>query len=383
MLTHAFGQAEMGQHPAIGLGRNTSNRPRKVLHSQASKPPAEEAGIGFTVVNFNTSTCTLRCVASLAAAHCPPRWILVLDNGSDLADYNALLAGINKQHACELIVYRSDTNLGFAAGSNVLVDELLRLPSCSHIGLLNNDAVAQPCLLVALRDALLADPAHHGMAGGRMHKLADATQTDTLGISVYASLMPADRHSSTDTYLGPTGGCCLITVECARDLIASTGHFFDPRYFCYCEDTDLVLRANLLGYRPAYTDTLVALHEGQASSSGVSNKDFIAYHGWRNVIWMHVKLLPARTLWRHAFWLTLAHLLWSGRHLLTGNVSLPWRVYRDAWRGWPGLWQERKRLKPIWRISPSELEKRLHPRFYRAGYITDLLRSMLTRSKVG
>ena len=40
-----------------------------------------------------------------------------------------------------------------------------------------------------------------------------------------------------------------------------------------------------------------ALHQGQASSGGAARDDFIAYHGVRNVIWMHVKLMPTALLW--------------------------------------------------------------------------------------
>ena len=101
-----------------------------------------------------------------------------------------------------------------------------------------------------------------------MHKLADPAEVDTLGIAMYASLMPADRKSLDDTFIGPTGGCCMLTRALIERLKAVSGYCFDPRFFCYCEDTDMVLRAVLLGYRPIYLDQLVALHEGQASSGG-------------------------------------------------------------------------------------------------------------------
>lgn len=354
----------------------TSAWPEHVL--QTASAGGQDNGVGFTVVNFNTSACTLRCVASLASATPPPQWVMVLDNGSGSEDFEVLLAGLDHPWACEVRLFRSVHNLGFAAGSNFLVDRLLALPMVRHIGLLNNDAVAKPCLVAALLEALDANPARHGLAGGRMHKLANEAEPDTLGIALYASLMPADRHSTEDTYLGPTGGCCLLTVACARDLIATMGYFFDPHYFCYCEDTDLVLRANLLGYEPAYTDTLVALHQGQASSGGAARDDFIAYHGVRNVIWMHVKLMPTALLWRHSGWLLLAHTLWAGRKALAGNIALPYRVYRDALRRVPELWAERRRLGPVWRVPAQQIAGRMHRRFYRKGYVWGVLRQLWT-----
>lgn len=354
-------------------------QPEKVQQTDACGLLGEHNGIGFTVVNFNTSALTVRCVASLAAAANPPEWVLVLDNGSSASDFEALKVGLKTSLSCAVYVYRSHVNLGFAAGTNFLVNQLLSMPSCSHVGLLNNDAIAKPSLITELQGALSAAPQRSGLAGGRMHKLADELQPDTLGIAIYASLMPADRHSVVDTYLGPTGGCCLLTIECVKDIVNTTGYFFDERYFCYCEDTDLVLRANLLGYEPAYTDTLVALHQGQASSSA-QRDDFIAYHGWRNVIWMHVKLMPTSVLIRHSLWLVLAHLLSIGRHLSSGKISLLWRVYRDAFKLLPSILRERKMLQPLWRLPRQQLERRIDARFYRKGYLAAAMKQFMRTS---
>ncbi len=211
-----------------------------------------------------------------------------------------------------------------------------------------------------------------------MHKLHDPHEVDTLGISLYGSLMPADRKDTHDTYLGPTGGCCLMTRSFVQDIIATTGYFFDPRYFCYCEDTDLVLRANLLGYRPAYVDQLVATHEGQASSQ-VQNANFIAYHGLRNAIWMQWKLLPASILVRHLPWLLLANLLTVVRQTLSGRLGVLFAIYRDALRELPAISKERRRILPLMRISTAELRTRINSRFYRQGYASLVLAELRSR----
>lgn len=341
--------------------------PEKNRVTPASGGQAVASGVGFTVVNFNTSRQTLRCVASLSQASPPPERILVLDNDSAEGDFEVLARGLQSPGPSEVVLYRSPKNLGFAAATNFLVNELLATPGCRHIGLLNNDAVAEPCLVQELLTALAKEPRRHGLAGGRMHKLADPSKPDTLGISIYACLMPADRVGTEDIFLGPTGGCCLLTREFAEDLISTTGYFFDERYFCYCEDTDLVIRANLLGYQPAYADRVVALHEGQASSGSCPN-DFIAYHGWRNTIWMHGKLIPREILLRGLPLLALAHALSVARYLLRGKPRLAWRVYRDGLGGLPAMLEERRRLASRWRVGAEVLRARICPRFYRRGY---------------
>lgn len=307
----------------------------------------------------------------------PPAWIWVLDNASEAADYDLLAAGLMPAPASQIKLFRSTINLGFAAGSNFLIEQLLLFEDCKYIGLLNNDAVALPNLVQVLRDAL-APQQPIGMSGARMHKLNNPKEVDTLGISLYASLMPADRKDLADPYLGPTGGCCMMTCTFLQDVIATTGYCFDARFFCYCEDTDLALRANLLGYRPAYSDQLVALHEGQASSSKVASH-FIAYHGLRNAIWMHFKCLPDKLLLCHVHWLVLAHLLTIVRQTLSGRAGVIIRVYRDALASRTFIRQERRNLQHVSRISPGCWQSIISRHFYRAGYTRQVLRGWFHR----
>lgn len=341
--------------------------PQLVARWGASRPPVVHRGAGVTVINFNTADQTLRCLSSLAACSEAPAWILVLDNASGLSDYEKLRSGCGAFLGGELRLYRSDVNIGFAAGSNFLLNELLQEPECCFLGLLNNDAVASPAFVTSLVDALAVDSARIGLVGGRMHKLYEPERVDTLGISIYASLMPADRHDLGDPFFGPTGGCCFLSRELVEMLKTVSGYCFDERYFCYCEDTDLVMRANLLGYEPAYVDEVLALHEGQASSGGGFNR-FIAYHGIRNTIWLHLKLFPRSLLLRQGGWLFLAHFMAVVRHFLAGNGAVLWLVYRDAWARRGEFLAEYQRFRGHVKLTPRELRSRFAAGFYRRGY---------------
>ena len=169
----------------------------------------------------------------------------------------------------------------------------------------------------------------------------------------------------------------MLTRQCVERLLALSGYCFDPRYFCYCEDLDLVLRTLLLGYHPVYLDKLLAWHEGQASSGGGYNP-FIAYHGLRNTLWMHVKLFPSGLLWRYGIFLLLAHFLMVGRHTIAGRFSLMWRVYRDALRRAPEFLQDRKQLARKLQgcgAAPGVLSHRITRRFFRSGYLRLVLQA--------
>lgn len=334
-----------------------------------SVPPS--GGCGYTVINFNTSAQTLRCIASLAECQDPPQWIYVLDNASTVDQFEALQTGLAPAHQTEIRLFRSDINTGFARGSNLLIEQLMLLPECKFVGLLNNDAVAMPLLVTELKKAISQQPGY-AMAGARMHKLSNPTEVDTLGISLYRSLMPADRHELIDIYLGPTGGCALFTVAFLNDVFEMSGYIFDERFFCYCEDTDLVLRGRLMGHQAIFVDQLLALHEGQASSMTDGN-NFIAYHGLRNVIWMQLKLLPVSIFIRYLPWLLIAHLATLARYLLTMRAKLLLNIWRDALTLTASLRTEHYQLHHKSKYNTDRFSKLITRRFYRADYLKSIL----------
>ena len=94
-----------------------------------------------------------------------------------------------------------------------------------------------------------------------------------------------DLSPETQTVFGPCGAAFVIR----RDLYAELGGF-DEDFFCYCEDADLNLRANLLGEVCVTVPDAVIDHIGSATHSVRS--DFAVKHGYRNRFWMYVKGFP-------------------------------------------------------------------------------------------
>ena len=331
-------------------------------------------GLAVAVINFNTTAQTLRCIESLREQSGIYR-IAVLDNASAATEYEALALAVGGQ-SDGVTLLRSDVNLGFAGGCNLLLDSLLRDPCVDQVLLFNNDAVALPGMVNALASASAQYP-QAGLVGGRVHRLASPDQPDSLGIALYSSLMASNRKTTEDPYLGPTGGCCLLSRAFIEDIQAAMGMVFDVSYFCYWEDTDLVLRAILLGYAPVYTDQLIALHEGQASSGGKFN-EFVAYHGLRNAIWTFVKCMPAALIIRYGLLFVLANLMSVARFLVAGQWRLAVRIYRDAFRGLPACWQSRQRVMSARRAPVAQLKARISNKFYESGYIREAAKRLFS-----
>ena len=340
-------------------------------------PPAPQDDVVAAVINFNTAALTRRCTKSLADAGIGG--VLVLDNASAAMDFERL----QDDHADaggQVRVIRSEENLGFAAGSNLLIAQALRDPRCQRVLLLNSDAVA----IAAGVDRCLAGmrSAGHDLMGGRMLKPAPegsaAPVVDSLGITLYKSLLASNRMSTEDAYLGPTGGFAIYSRRFLEEVMRVHGYVFDPSYFCYAEDTDLCVRARLLGVSVGYTDEVVAYHEGQASNAGRYD-DFILYHGIRNSIWMAAKSMPGWVLVTQLPWVMALHAGIILRHTLQGRFITLVRLYRDAICGLPRVLAARKTVQRSRRVTLAQFRAHIDSHFYETRFLQGAIRDLFRR----
>lgn len=343
------------------------------LAHQRSTTPVPPARAAVVLVNYNTADRSLRCVASLHGLRERIR-LIVVDSGSQPGDLALLRDGLARDWPeAELIA--SPLNIGFAAGCNRAIARVLPDGAISHVLLLNNDAVATDALRAWVVDHL-DGRVDADLAGGRVLKLdAGSDEIDSLGIAFYRSLLASNRLDPQDPYFGPTGGCALYARRVLDALQQAHGYVFDEDFFCYAEDTDVAARALLLGFEPAYSDAVLARHEGQASSGGGFN-DFVLYHGIRNSLWMLLKCVPASVILRHLPSLVAIHAGIVLRHGLRGKWRVVWRLYRDALGGSVRMLRKRRQIQRGRTIKPRAFAQRVSERFYDRGYVRTALRDL-------
>ncbi len=296
------------------------------------------------------------CVESLGRQTRRDFEVIVIDNsGKGLVRRNAAAPGVR--------VIENERNAGFGAAIN----QGYLASSAPYVATLNDDAVAEPRWLEALVSAIERRP-DAGMCASQVRFFGEH-RLDSAGMLVARDASSKQRGHGRlpedfpvpEEILFPSGSAALYR----RAMLDDIGGF-DPRFFLYCEDTDLGLRARWAGWKCLYVPDAVVHHHYSHSAGGASPMK--AYYVERNRLFVLAKNFPARMLLAAPF-ATLARYLWHAGYLLRntgaaarfragGNAGprMAWYVIRahasllaNARR----LWAQRRAIRARARITPA------------------------------
>ena len=203
--------------------------------------------VGVVVLNWRRPREILACLASISEQDYPSYEIVVVDNGSA----NGSVEVIQRQFPA-IGVIENGRNLGFAAGSNVGIDYLVRR-GADYVLLLNDDALCDPDVLHRMVELAEAEP-DIGMlgptifyadvpgniiwsAGGSIDRLGRARHLQENEISDGPLPPPQDVDYVT--------GCALLI----RSGVIATVGLLDERFFAYWEEVEWCARVRAAGYR--------------------------------------------------------------------------------------------------------------------------------------
>jgi GT2 family glycosyltransferase len=245
--------------------------------------------ISVILVNYHTARHTMNAVASITAQHAvaTPE-IIVVDNSASDAESALLSAHLPDTVTC----IRNPENTGFARACNLAFAQ----SSGEFILLLNPDARLLPGALSKLADSLANHP-NAGAVGPRVYwdddcryLMPPSTYPSLSGfyqeavsraiprLSAHPSLrfrkkaLQAWTCTTTIPVEALSGGHVLIR----REAIQRCGGLFDPRFFMYWEDTDLMHRLKKHGYRLYLEPGAGCLHYYEHSHA----KDQLIAQGW-------------------------------------------------------------------------------------------------------
>jgi GT2 family glycosyltransferase len=220
---------------------------------------------------------------------------------------------------------------------------------------LNADTVLEPDCLGRLTAAMAGDPTLGGVQprilqlerGNRrdpddpnavVYSLGQALTADGRGREDGARSRQGMVATDRREIFGVCGAACLLR----RELLVALGGY-EERYFAFCEDVDLNVRARIAGWRFRLEPDAVVWHAGQAAwrvgfaRPAADNARLVA----RNRLATQVKFMPARSIPRivvvEAGALAKAAVARRFLPTLAGKLA--------ALRWLPGLLRERRRLR--------------------------------------
>jgi GT2 family glycosyltransferase len=241
--------------------------------------------VSAIVVNWNGGAMLLEALASLFAQTWPRLEVILVDNGS--TDGSADQA--RRCFGDRIAIIRNATNQGYARGNNVG----FRAAKGEWIFLLNSDAVCDPDAVAELM-RFVADKPDVGQLACRVVRADQPHVFDSVGLLLYPDGVCRARgwqekdqgqYDRAEEVLAPHGCACALR----RTMLDRVG-VFDEDFFCYLEDLDLGVRAQLAGWKCWYVPDALVRHRKSATAGNYSV--FKAYHVERNRLYCLWKWMP-------------------------------------------------------------------------------------------
>jgi GT2 family glycosyltransferase len=322
-----------------------------------------EPRVTVIIPTLRADSALAECVGSLEAQTISDFDVIVVDNsGQGLANR---LEEVRRRAR----VIENPGNAGFGAA----VNQAIRASATPYVAVLNDDTIAHPGWLEAMLRAA-EERYETGMCAPQI-RLFGEDRLDSAGMLLCRDgsskqrghLEPVSNYTERRQVLLPSGCAALYK----RDMLDETG-LFDERFFLYCEDTDLGLRARWKLWECVYVPEAVVEHRYSHSAGNAS--PLKAYYVERNRLFVLVKNFPLAGVLAAPF-VSLARYLWHVVYLAGGRGKaaqhgaaglsgwkLPWYVVRAHAAlipELPRLVRERRRIQHHARMQPKQFRKML------------------------
>lgn len=274
------------------------------------------------LVHWNQAADCLATIDRFSEREVPVR-LTVVDNASRAEQVEALLDGIadRRRGGADIEVLALSENTGFGPGANAGIRRFLDRPEDGDwVALAPHDVDPFPGTLAGMLDAAAAHP----MAGLMCADVGDG-MSPVIDPYFGGMSVPAAAGVGWESVDYPHGTLMLLRRQC----LAEVG-VFDERYFSYCEEAELALRARRAGWEVG----LVRGARVQNMHLG-SSVWLVDYLQTRNTL----LLVQEMSGWYHAFirvCFTISQIfkgtLWPQRRPLVYDAAARWAGLRDFLR---------------------------------------------------
>jgi len=318
--------------------------------------------ISVIIPNWNGKHFLAECIDSLKEQTFRDFETILVDNGS--TDGSVEFA--EKRYGDFIRIIQNKKNLGFTGGNNVGI----KAAKGRYIVLLNNDTWAAPTWLEELVKTTYLDRPI-GMWASKVYSYYKRNQIEAVGELIYWDGLSRSRGQ----YEQEQGqyeemGEIFFPPGCGgmyRKVVFEEIGLFDEDFFAYGDDAEIGIRARLAGWKCVYVPKAVLYHKNSGSTGQYS--PFKAFYVERNRFWITIKyfpfplliLSPFFTFYRFAFqaYGALSHRGAAGKFTRIYSplklIVILLKAYALGIFCLPHMWEKRKRLKVLKRVSYGEI----------------------------
>jgi GT2 family glycosyltransferase len=307
-------------------------------------------------VNWKNAADTIECAESLLRQDYPDFQVFMLDNGSNdgsverlekwgrerLGDDFLSLAIAEAEFLPfqrKLVLFKSEENLGFAGGSNVVLRHALH-SGARYVWFINNDTVQdggalRALISVAEKNANVGMVCSKVLYFDRPETIESVGSTLIVPLGIFRHLRQGDKDRGTwaPKEVSYVYGCSFLVNA---DLPASVG-VMDERYFLLREEGDWSIRARKKGWKLYCAPDSKVWHKGTVSIGKRSATFF--YYVTRNTLLFMKEHYPifllttALSMIPLVFGLILVDSFFSERKLLAMRIRLAFLGYVHFFKG--------------------------------------------------
>lgn len=250
------------------------------------------------IVNWNGREYLETCLRSVFNQTYQQFEVIFVDNGSTDGSVEYV-----KNNFPQIKIIECKKNYGFAEGNNIGIRRALKNPEIKYVATLNNDTETDNNWLRQLIEVMEKDE-KIGAASSKMLFFNQRNIIDSAGDFLLPHSLKAvtrgykqedkGQFNKTEECFSARAGAALYSREMLEEVCLKDD-YFDSRFFAYIEDTDLSVRARLLGWKIVFVPQAVVYHKVAATTKRMSYI-FRRHYSGRNRLFMAIKNYPVK-LW--------------------------------------------------------------------------------------
>ncbi len=307
--------------------------------------------VSVVVVNFNGRELLRQCLLTLLDTDYPNYEVVVVDNASTDGSPAEIEKCFGSDSRIKLV--RNRENVGHAEGCNIGA----RVTRGRYLVFLDSDTEfrAGDWLWELVR--VMEGDESVGLAQAKLVLAEDKGCLDYVCVAVDALGTWAATYGLKDEgfkenfeILAASSGCCIV-----RRKVFDEAGGFDSDYFIYDDDTDLSLRARLLGYRVLLVPSAVVIHRGGVWR-GLNSRTL--FHSSKNRVRTVLKNYELRNVWWRFSVLSFFTFVVSVGFVVLGKSDEAKATFRGLLspvRDFRRIWRKRLLLQSKRRIKDYEL----------------------------